>query len=88
VHEPTLVTLCYRKGYWAVDRIVDRESGARCAPRAFRDATAAICAGSAPRAGWRAFVMRRSGVRFPKAAQFKGLISLIRSNATCRLSPG
>jgi hypothetical protein len=43
-------------------------------------------------------VMRRSGVRFPKAAQFKGLISLIRSpivdrdsrstNATCRLSAG
>jgi hypothetical protein len=38
----------------AVDRVVDRESGAPCAPRAFRDTCAAISAGSVPRAVCRA----------------------------------
>ena len=42
------VTLCYQKSSRAVDRIVDRESVARCAPGAFRGRCAAICAGSAP----------------------------------------
>jgi hypothetical protein len=44
---PGLVTLCHRKA----GRAVDRESRARCASRAFRDANAAICAGSMPTAG-------------------------------------
>jgi hypothetical protein len=45
---PAQVTLCYRKPGPVVDRVVDRESVGLCAFRAFRDASAAIGAGSAP----------------------------------------
>jgi hypothetical protein len=48
------VALCYRGQAGAVDRVVDRESGTFCAPGAFRDACAAICAGSEPGALCRA----------------------------------
>jgi hypothetical protein len=46
------VTVCYRKADRAVDRVVDREPGAHCAPGAFGNACAAVCAGSEPRAVW------------------------------------
>jgi hypothetical protein len=48
------VTLCYRKASRVVDRVVDRESLARCAASAFRDKSAAISAGSVPGAACRA----------------------------------
>jgi len=47
----------------ALNRVVDRESGTSCAPGAFRDACAAICAGSEPGALAGLRVMRRSPVR-------------------------
>jgi hypothetical protein len=76
-----LVTLCYRRLARVVARVVARESGhserrehsGTCVLLSVQVACPGRCTGL--------LVMRRSGVRFPKAAQFNGLISLVRSVA-------
>jgi hypothetical protein len=58
---------------------VARELSARLAPRVFQDVRAAICAGRASRTGAGLLAMRRSGIRFPKAAHVEGNSSLMSS---------